>query len=219
MGWTLKSRISANRTSHLLKSAKPSASISLSFALTYLLLRLIPYEGRTLKIENKMNREKLMKMANTVRTGGKGTVRRKKKAVHKTNTTDDKKLQSTLKRVGVNSIPGIEEVNIFKDDVVIQFINPKVQASVAANTWAVSGTPQTKKLQDILPQIISQLGTDNLDNLKKLAEQFQKQAPGGGADVPATIQEEDDDDDVPELVAGETFETPAAEEAAKATAP
>lgn len=62
-------------------------------------------------------------------------------------------------------------------------------------------------------------GTDNLDNLKKLAEQFQKQAPGGGADVPATIQEEDDDDDVPELVAGETFETPAAEEAAKATAP
>ncbi|KAJ0256401.1 Nascent polypeptide-associated complex subunit beta [Hirschfeldia incana] len=162
-----------------------------------------------------MNREKLMKMANTVRTGGKGTVRRKKKAVHKTNTTDDKKLQSTLKRVGVNSIPGIEEVNIFKDDSVIQFINPKVQASIGANTWAVSGTPQTKKLQDILPQIISQLGTDNLDNLKKLAEQFQKQ---GGADVPATIQEEDDDDDVPELVAGETFETPAAEEAAKATA-
>ncbi|KAG2254074.1 hypothetical protein Bca52824_084210 [Brassica carinata] len=124
-----------------------------------------------------MNREKLMKMANTVRTGGKGTVRRKKKAVHKTNTTDDKKLQSTLKRVGVNSIPGIEELNIFKDDVVIQFINPKVQASIAANTWAVSGTPQTKKLQDILPQIISQLGTDNLENLKKLAEQFQKQTP------------------------------------------
>ncbi|CAN7040909.1 unnamed protein product [Brassica rapa subsp. trilocularis] len=166
------------------------------------------------KSNNKMNREKLMKMANTVRTGGKGTVRRKKKAVHKTNTTDGKKLQSTLKRVGVNSIPGIEEVNIFKDDVVIQFINPKVQASIAANTWAVSGTPQTKKLQDILPQIISQLGPDNLDNLKKLAEQFQKQSPGG-ADVPATIQEEDDDDDVPELVVGETFETPAAEEASQ----
>ncbi|KAL0683347.1 hypothetical protein Bca4012_050195 [Brassica carinata] len=147
-----------------------------------------------------MNMEKLMKMANTVRTGGKGTVRRKKKAVHKTNTTDDKKLQSTLKRVGVNSIPGIEEVNIFKDDVVIQFINPKVQASSAANTWAVSGTPQTKR-------------PDNLHNLKKLAEQFQKQAPGG-ADVPATIQEEDDDD-VPELVVGETFETPAAEEASQ----
>ncbi|CAN7058701.1 unnamed protein product [Brassica oleracea var. botrytis] len=165
----------------------------------------------------KMNREKLMKMANTVRTGGKGTVRRKKKAVHKTNTTDDKKLQSTLKRIGVNSIPAIEEVNIFKDDVVIQFTNPKVQAAVGANTWAVSGSPQTKKLEDILPQILSHLGPDNMENLKKLAEQFKKQSPGGG-NVPATIQEDDDeDDDVPELVAGETFEAAAEEKVAAAS--
>ncbi|XP_018509541.2 nascent polypeptide-associated complex subunit beta isoform X1 [Brassica rapa] len=195
----------------------------------------------------KMNREKLMKMANTVRTGGKGTVRRKKKAVHKTNTTDDKKLQSTLKRIGVNSIPAIEEVNIFKDDVVIQFTNPKVQASVGANTWVVSGSPQTKsthlihlyffcflfiasfvikyktcccfsvELEDILPQILSHLGPDNMENLKKLAEQFKKQSPGGG-NVPATIQEDDDeDDDVPELVAGETFEAAAEEKVAAAS--
>ncbi|KAK2381737.1 Nascent polypeptide-associated complex subunit beta [Trifolium repens] len=159
----------------------------------------------------KMNREKLMKMAGSVRTGGKGTVRRKKKAVHKTTTTDDKRLQSTLKRIGVNAIPQIEEVNIFKDDVVIQFLNPKVQASIAANTWVVSGAPQTKKLQDILPSIIHQLGPDNLENLKKLAEQYQKQAPDAGAAGSATAQEENDDD-VPELVPGETFET-AAEEA------
>lgn len=54
---------------------------------------------------------------------------RKKKAVHKTTTTDDKRLQSTLKRIGVNAIPAIEEVNIFKDDVVIQFTNPKGKAN------------------------------------------------------------------------------------------
>jgi nascent polypeptide-associated complex subunit beta len=54
---------------------------------------------------------------------------RKKKAVHKTATTDDKRLQSTLKRVGVNTIPAIEEVNIFKDDLVIQFANPKGPSS------------------------------------------------------------------------------------------
>jgi nascent polypeptide-associated complex subunit beta len=29
----------------------------------------------------------------------------------------------------VNTIPGIEEVNIFKDDVVIQFQNPKGEIS------------------------------------------------------------------------------------------
>ncbi|XP_012075123.1 nascent polypeptide-associated complex subunit beta [Jatropha curcas] len=156
-----------------------------------------------------MNRERLMKMAGAVRTGGKGSMRRKKKAVHKTTTTDDKRLQSTLKRLGVNAIPAIEEVNIFKDDIVIQFQNPKVQASIAANTWVVSGTPQTKKLQDILPQVLGHLGPDNLDNLKKLAEQIQKQAPNAGD--AATAAQEEDDDDVPELVAGETFEAAAEE--------
>ncbi|KDP35373.1 hypothetical protein JCGZ_10357 [Jatropha curcas] len=148
-------------------------------------------------------------MAGAVRTGGKGSMRRKKKAVHKTTTTDDKRLQSTLKRLGVNAIPAIEEVNIFKDDIVIQFQNPKVQASIAANTWVVSGTPQTKKLQDILPQVLGHLGPDNLDNLKKLAEQIQKQAPNAGD--AATAAQEEDDDDVPELVAGETFEAAAEE--------
>ena len=73
-----------------------------------------------------MNKEKLEKMAAQVRTGGKGSVRRKKKAVHKTTTTDDKRLQNTLKRLGVNNIPAIEEVNLFKDNgTVIHFNNPK----------------------------------------------------------------------------------------------
>ncbi|THG09735.1 hypothetical protein TEA_006560 [Camellia sinensis var. sinensis] len=48
---------------------------------------------------------------------------------------------------------------------------------------------------------------DNLDNLRKLAEQFQKQAPGAGA----TAAPEDDDDQVSDLVAGETFEAAAEE--------
>ena len=38
--------------------------------------------------------EKLAKMASQVRTGGMGSVRRKK-AIHKTTTTDDKRLQNT----------------------------------------------------------------------------------------------------------------------------
>lgn len=45
--------------------------------------------------------------------------------MHKTTSTDDKRLQSTLKRLGVNTIPGIEEVNIVKDDSIIHFVNPK----------------------------------------------------------------------------------------------
>ena len=74
-----------------------------------------------------MNQEKLKMLQAQVRIGGKGTVRRKKKVVHRTATTDDKKLQSSLKKLSVNNIPGIEEVNMIKDDgTVIHFNNPKV---------------------------------------------------------------------------------------------
>ncbi|KAK9909651.1 hypothetical protein WJX75_005606 [Coccomyxa subellipsoidea] len=154
-----------------------------------------------------MNIERLQKMAGSVRTGGKGTVRRKKKAVHKVSTTDDKRLQATLKRLGVNTIPGIEEVNLFVENDVIHFTNPKVQASIAANTFVVSGPSQTRKLHDLLPSILPQLGADNMNTLRKLAEEgygpgagagFGRGPPGGVG----TIEEEDeeDDDDVPDLV-------------------
>ena len=49
--------------------------------------------------EVKMNQEKLKMLQAQVRIGGKGTVRRKKKVVHRTATTDDKKLQSSLKKL------------------------------------------------------------------------------------------------------------------------
>merc|ERR1712147_393003 len=102
---------------------------------------------------------------------------------------------STLKKLGVTNIPAIEEVNLFTaDGKVIHFTNPKVQASIAANTYIVSGNSQNKKLQDLLPGIIPQLGPDNLNNLRKIAEQFQKQEAATGAKK---------DDDLPEV---ENFE-------------
>jgi len=42
--------------------------------------------------------------------GVQGSARRKKKVIHRTNTTDDKKLQVSLKKLGLTTIPGIEEV-------------------------------------------------------------------------------------------------------------
>ena len=130
------------------------------------------------------------------RTGGKGSVRRKKKAVRKTTGTDEKRLQATLKRLNVNNIPAIEEVNLFKDNgTVIHFNAPKVQASIAANTYVISGACETKQLQELLPGIINQLGPDNLQNLKKIAEAY---SGGAGGD------DDDDDDEIPDLV--ENFE-------------
>ena len=57
---------------------------------------------------------------------GKGTPRRKVKKVHKSSGTDDKKLQTSLKKMNVQPIQAIEEVNMFKDDGnVIHFAAPK----------------------------------------------------------------------------------------------
>lgn len=94
-----------------------------------------------------MNIEKLKKLQAQVRIGGKGTPRRKKKVLHQTPGTDDKKLQSVLKKIAVNPIPGIEEVNMIKNDgTVIHFNNPKAAASLAANTFAITGHGEQKQV-------------------------------------------------------------------------
>merc|ERR1712139_400888 len=144
----------------------------------------------------------LARLQAAVRIGGKGTVRRKKKVVHKTTTTDDKRLQNTLKRLGINSIPAIEEVNLFMDQgEVIHFTNPKVQASIAANTYVIIGHAETKKLQDLFPGILNQVDKSVLPSLKKIADEYQQSGGDGG-------EESDDDDAIPDLVP-QTFDVKA----------
>ncbi|CCO19724.1 predicted protein [Bathycoccus prasinos] len=81
-----------------------------------------------------MDVNRLQKLAGAVRTGGKGSVRRKKKVAHKTTSTDDKRLQSVLKRLGVTTVPGIDEVNIFCNDTVTHFTSPKGNISPCNST-------------------------------------------------------------------------------------
>jgi nascent polypeptide-associated complex subunit beta len=135
--------------------------------------------------------------------------------VHKAAGTDDKRLQGVLKRIGVNTIPGIEEVDIVHGDSVTRFANPKVQASIAANTYVVSGPSVTKPigemvggggapnpamLQQMLAQMGQGMGPDGMAGLQKLMAQM---GQGGGAGA------EGGDDDVPDLV--EDFEAAAKE--------
>jgi len=160
-----------------------------------------------------MNSDKLTKMQEQVRIGGKGTARRKKKVLHRTATTDDKKLQSSLKKLSVNNIPGIEEVNMMKNDgSVIHFNNPKVQASLAANTFAVTGQSETKQITEMLPGILNQLGAESLQHLKRLATTVSGENKPSAAG--AGLEEEEDDDDVPDLV--ENFDEASKNEAAAA---
>merc|ERR1712088_1009703 len=148
--------------------------------------------------------------------GGKGSARRKRKVVHRTAASDDKKLQSSLKKLSMNNIPGIEEVNMIKDDgSVIHFNNPKVQASLAANTFAVTGHAENKQITELLPGILNQLGAESLTHLKKLASNVTGGGAGSGLDGAGVGADDDDDDDVPDLV--ENFDEVSKNEANVAT--
>lgn len=141
-----------------------------------------------------MNPERLSKMQSQVRIGGKGTQRRKKKVVHKTNT-DDKKLQNSLKKLAVNAIPGIEEVHMIKDDGnVIHFNNPKVQASLPANTFAITGHAETKPVTDLVPRMLNpdnRNSDEGDDDVPELVGDFDSTATGKGADKKETTEAPD----------------------------
>mmetsp|Transcript_12702 Transcript_12702/g.35858 ORF Transcript_12702/g.35858 Transcript_12702/m.35858 type:complete len:147 (+) Transcript_12702:76-516(+) len=141
-----------------------------------------------------MNQAKLARLQQNVRIGGKGTARRKRKAVHKSSGGDDKKLQLTLNKLGTTSVQSIEQVNMFRaDGMVLHFTNPKVQAAFSSRTCVVTGAPELKSLQEILPEIIQQLGPEMLGTISKLGESASAQAAaqGGAADA---------DDELPDLV-------------------
>eukprot|EP01126_Amoeba_proteus_P004320 TRINITY_DN1144_c0_g1_i8.p1 TRINITY_DN1144_c0_g1~~TRINITY_DN1144_c0_g1_i8.p1 ORF type:complete len:167 (+),score=42.80 TRINITY_DN1144_c0_g1_i8:21-521(+) len=110
---------------------------------------------------------------NSVRTGGKGSVRRKVKVQRRPQGTDDKKVIQALKGLGLNQVPGVDQVEMLrKDGTTLIFKNPKVQAAVNANTYVISGsTPESK---DSLPE----------------------------SAVPSAREVEEGDDDVPDLVPG-----------------
>lgn len=68
------------------------------------------------------------------------------------------------------------QVNMFTNQgTVIHFNNPKVQASLAANTFTITGHAETKQLTEMLPSILNQLGADSLTSLRRLAEALPKQ--------------------------------------------
>lgn len=93
------------------------------------------------------------------------------KRVHKSAATDDKKIMGTLKKLGLTTIPNIEEVNMIRNDgKVLHFEKPKVQAAIAANTFSVSGSSQLKELSELLPGILPQLGPESLSHLKTAAK-------------------------------------------------
>eukprot|EP01071_Lankesteria_metandrocarpae_P005791 Lankesteria_metandrocarpae@DN4131_c0_g1_i1.p1 len=143
------------------------------------------------------------------RIGGKGAPRRKKKAVHKAAAVDEKRVQSTLKPLGLSTIPGIEEVSmLMSDDKVLHFSAPRVQAAPNANTYVVSGQsdekpasevqkyfPSTRITQAMLEKLLQAASEGKHDE-----EALAKMLSAGQGPAAPRVEEEEDDDTVPDLV-------------------
>ena len=82
-----------------------------------------------------------------------------------------------------------------------------VHASVPANTFAIYGNGEDKELTELVPGILNQLGPDSLASLRKLAESYQSMQMKEGAGEGGKKEDDEDDEDIPDLVAGEDFES------------
>jgi nascent polypeptide-associated complex subunit beta len=101
--------------------------------------------------------------------------------------------------MGVNTIPGIEEVLLINEDgSALQFNNPKVQASIGANTYVVSGPSQHKNAQEILASLFAGMGGGV--NMQQMMQAMQGMQGAAGLEGAGDDGEDDDDDDIPELV-------------------
>ena len=98
-------------------------------------------------------------------------IRRQYQTIHEYNI-DDKKLSAAIKKLNMQPIAGVDEVNIFLNNgQIIHFNKPKIQAMVP-NVFVVSGNAEEKAMTDLLPTILDQLGPESIERLKKLAEQM-----------------------------------------------
>ena len=81
---------------------------------------------------------------------------------------------------------------------------------MSSNTFAIYGTPEEKELTELVPGILSQLGPEAMNNLRKIAESYQAAQGNAGSlgpdGAPATGADDDDDDEVPELVEADAEE-------------
>ncbi|XP_030382192.1 nascent polypeptide-associated complex subunit beta-like [Scaptodrosophila lebanonensis] len=86
-----------------------------------------------------MNAEKLKRLAQMVRIGGKGTPRRKHKHLHRSHV-DEKKVQAAFQMLSVTSMGCVEEVSLsMKDGSIRHILDPVAQGSSLANMHVFSG--------------------------------------------------------------------------------
>ncbi|CCH57834.1 hypothetical protein TBLA_0A00340 [Henningerozyma blattae CBS 6284] len=144
---------------------------------------------------------KLQKMSANNKVGGRRKFTKKPSSSSSSNK-DDTKLVAEMAKMNAVTVDNVAEANFFKDDGnVIHFNRVGVQTAEKFNTSVFYGAPQTKPLQQMFPQILSQMGPEALQALTQLASQLEKNDAAKKAG-----SEEKADEAIPELVEGKTFD-------------
>mgnify|MGYP003362248042 FL=1 len=88
---------------------------------------------------------------------------------------DDSKLYSSIAKMHGVTIDNVAEANFFHEDGTVMHFN-KVGLQIAQdyNTSVVYGIPQQKKLDEMFPQILPQLGAEAFQALAQLEEQLKQ---------------------------------------------
>lgn len=143
--------------------------------------------------------EELSILAKGVRTGGKGTVRRKFKEVrHNVGAVNDQKLQDQAKKMNFKTIPDIEEVSFWMDDnTSTQFSKPKVQALMGSNAFIITGKAEKKSEADSVVSTLQNLGASP-EQLRELAKKVSE------------ARKSDEADEIPDLTSFEGKTPPTA---------
>lgn len=116
---------------------------------------------------------------------------------------DDTKLMEALGKLKATKVNNVEEANFFKDDgKVLHFKRVGVQSAAQHNTTAFTGYPQEKDVTQLIPGILPQLGAENLEILRQLAEQIQ----AGKTPSMANTAGAGADEDIPDLIDGQKFD-------------
>lgn len=151
------------------------------------------------KVNMPVDPEKLAKLQQGAakKVGGQRVKAKKVKSEQ-----DDTKLMEALGKLKATKVNAVEEANFFKEDgKVLHFKRVGVQSAAQHNVCAFTGYPQEKDVTQLIPQILPQLGAENLEILRQLAEQIQagKTPSMGGENAGA-------DEDIPDLIEGQKFD-------------
>lgn len=104
----------------------------------------------------KAARAELQQRFAAVRTGGKGTVRRKKIRKHVSFVVHEKQLHASLKKAGLNiyPLPDISEVRMFEaDGSSIQILEAQVHVNSFANMYCITGHAKCEVAEDSSPSV------------------------------------------------------------------